>query len=172
MCRRIFAANGMPKSVVTDNAWQFVENGVANFAHDWNFKHVTSSPYYQQANGRAELAVKIVNNMIKKSNMSNECGWKALLMYRNTSNNNGSSPALMMRQTRNLLSLSLSKLRITPATIVGQAIQAQNTIRIKTRKTCQTYGLAMKSISSIDQTSSIMWKNTRQSLSYHPGHMK
>jgi hypothetical protein len=63
--------------------------------------------------------------MIKKSNMSNERVWKALLMYRNTQNNNGSSPAqrLMMRQTRNILLLSLSELRISPATNVPQAIE-------------------------------------------------
>jgi hypothetical protein len=72
MCRRIFAANGMPKIVVTDNARQIVGNEFVNFAHDWNFKHVTSSPYHQQANEKAKSAVKIVKNTIKKSNMSNK----------------------------------------------------------------------------------------------------
>jgi hypothetical protein len=94
MCRRIFAANGVPKIVVTDNDRQFVDNESANFAHDWT--DVTSSSYHQQANGKTESAVKIVKNMIRKSrisNMSNECVWKALLMYRNISNDNGSSPA-------------------------------------------------------------------------------
>jgi transposase InsO family protein len=62
----------MPKIVVTDKARQFVGNEFTNFAHDWNFKHVTSSPYHQQANGKAESAVKIVKNTIIKSNMSNK----------------------------------------------------------------------------------------------------
>jgi transposase InsO family protein len=55
----------MPKIVVTDNARQFVGNDFANFAHDWNLKHVLSSPYQQQANGKAESAVKIEKNMKK-----------------------------------------------------------------------------------------------------------
>jgi hypothetical protein len=66
MCRRIFVANGVPKIVVTDNARQFVGNEFANFADDWSFKDVKSSSYHQQANGKAESAVKIVKNIIKK----------------------------------------------------------------------------------------------------------
>lgn len=38
----------------------------------WNFKHVTSSPHYPKGNGKAEITVKILKNLIKKTTNASE----------------------------------------------------------------------------------------------------
>lgn len=38
-----------------------------HFWIDFNFKHVTSSPYYSQSNGGVEGALKIAKNILKKN---------------------------------------------------------------------------------------------------------
>ena len=64
--KSIFARQGIPKIVVSDNGPQFSSYGFATFAKQWDFKHVTSSPTYPQSNGMAERTVQTVKNLIKK----------------------------------------------------------------------------------------------------------
>lgn len=62
---------------------------------------MTSSPKYQQSNGAAEAAVKIIKNIIKKCEDLNE----GLLAYRTTPLENGYSPSELMfsRKIRSIL---------------------------------------------------------------------
>ena len=53
-----FARHGIPKQVITDNGPQFVAHNFQIFTKEWDFEHVTCSPYHSQANGKAESAVK------------------------------------------------------------------------------------------------------------------
>ncbi|KAM4556298.1 uncharacterized protein V3H82_016183 [Fundulus diaphanus] len=76
---------------------------------DYDFRHVTSSPYFAQSNGEAERAVKTMKSLLKK----NTDPYKALLAYRLTPLNQGPSPAelLMGRRLRSPLPLSPSQLK-------------------------------------------------------------
>ncbi|XP_031339442.1 uncharacterized protein LOC116167957 [Photinus pyralis] len=80
------------------------------FAEKYQFKHVTSAPYHQQGNGKAEAAVKIAKNLIK-SEQSDEELWWVLLHHRNTPNKIGYSPVerLMSRPTRTGIPSNVSK---------------------------------------------------------------
>ncbi|CAG2204333.1 unnamed protein product [Mytilus edulis] len=51
-----------------------------NFAKDYGFQHLTSSPTYAQSNGQAERTVQIIKSLLKKS----KDPYKSLLDYRNT----------------------------------------------------------------------------------------
>ena len=66
---------------------------------------MTSSPYHSQSNGKAESAVKIAKNIIKKVTKAKQDLHLAVLDWRNTPATNGSSPVqkLMSRRTRTLL---------------------------------------------------------------------
>ena len=64
--KKIFARYGSPMVCLTDNGPQFISTEYERFAKDWNFKHITSSPYHSQGNGRAEAAVKAVKNILRK----------------------------------------------------------------------------------------------------------
>ena len=50
-----------------DNGPQFKIHKCLRFAQEYGFTIVKSSPYYSQGNGKAESAVKIAKNILKKS---------------------------------------------------------------------------------------------------------
>ncbi|GBN14462.1 hypothetical protein AVEN_170068-1 [Araneus ventricosus] len=69
---------------VDDNGQQFRSAESAKFAKKWQFNNSTSSPYYSKGNGKAESAVKIVKNTIKKSIKDKDDIWLSILNWRNT----------------------------------------------------------------------------------------
>ncbi|XP_035664891.1 uncharacterized protein K02A2.6-like [Branchiostoma floridae] len=98
-----FSRHGIPMEVVTDNGPQFASEEFKQFAKTWNFRHVTTSPYHSQANGKAESAVKIAKNLLKKAAADGQDPWVSILAWRNTpTQGQGSSPTqrLMSRRTR------------------------------------------------------------------------
>ena len=80
--KRQFARHGIPDELVIDNGPQFESHEYSRFAREYGFTIVKSSPYYSQGNGKAESAVKITKNILKKSRK--EDPYLALLAYRNT----------------------------------------------------------------------------------------
>ncbi|XP_058444113.1 uncharacterized protein LOC131425874 [Malaya genurostris] len=72
------------------------------FWPEWDFEHVTSASHHQQCTGKAEAAVKIAKQLMKKAEESGNDFWFSLLHWRNIPNNIGSSPAsrLLSRFTR------------------------------------------------------------------------
>ena len=76
----IFARYGIPEIVVSDNGPQYSSQEFQNFAENYDFKHITSSPYHPQGNGEAERAVKTVKKLLRSASDPN----LALLCYRST----------------------------------------------------------------------------------------
>ena len=58
--KSIISRHGVPEVIVSDNGPQFSSGAFGQFSKEWDFKHVTSSPYYHQSNGQSESAVKTV----------------------------------------------------------------------------------------------------------------
>ena len=76
--KAMFARQGPPKEVFSDNGPQFSFEAFASCASE--FRHTTSSPRFPQANGEAERAVATVKAFIRKC----EDPYMALLSYRST----------------------------------------------------------------------------------------
>ena len=97
----ILATHGTPNVIVSDNGPQFASQEFKNFAKDWGFTHVTSSPRYHQSNGEAERAVQTAKNILKKNANPN----LGLLAYRTAPLQNGKTPSqiLMSRLLRSTL---------------------------------------------------------------------
>ena len=53
--------------LISDNGSQFVSERFGKFAQIWGFEHRVSSPGHQQANGKAESAVKAAKKLIGKA---------------------------------------------------------------------------------------------------------
>ena len=65
--KRDFSRHGIPDIVFSDNGPQFDSNEFHDFAADWEFQHITSSPKYPQSNGEVERAVQTMRMILKKS---------------------------------------------------------------------------------------------------------
>ena len=87
--KNIFAHHGIPELLVTDNGRQFVAAEFQTFADQWRFRHITSSPYFPQANAEAERAVREAKKIL-----SQDDPFLALLAHRSTpSTATGCSPS-------------------------------------------------------------------------------
>ena len=101
-----FARYGIPETVISDNGPQFHSYEYTIFSKDWDFVHITSSPYHSQSNGKAESAVKIAKLLLKKANTDNTDIQLAILNWRNTPTESSlysPSQKLHSRRTRKMI---------------------------------------------------------------------
>ena len=75
----LYARNGIPDIIISDNGPQYSIQEFQQFAEDFEFSHVTSSPHHPQ--GNKEAAVKTVKNLLRDIGDHNV----ALLTYQSTS---------------------------------------------------------------------------------------
>ncbi|KAL1264137.1 hypothetical protein QQF64_004492 [Cirrhinus molitorella] len=103
--KSIFARHGIPQVVCSDNGPCYSSKEFQDFAVEYDFKHVTSSPLYPQSNGKAEKGVHIIKQLLKKAASSKGDPYLALLNYRASPLEHGLSPAeiLMGRKLRTTL---------------------------------------------------------------------
>ena len=94
--KSIFARHGIPEFFRTDNGPQYSGRVFADFAAEYGFKHITSSPGFPQSNGEVERAVQTVKNLLKKASDP----YLALLAYRATPLQSGYSPAQLLMGRR------------------------------------------------------------------------
>ena len=81
--RELFAAEGVPAIVMSDNRPPFNGEEFRQFAHEFDFVHTTSSPYFHQSNGFIK-AMKKVKNAYKKTDGSPSVQDRALLQLCDT----------------------------------------------------------------------------------------
>ena len=102
----VFATHGAPATLITDNGTNFISSEFHRFLKSWDVNHITSSPHHHQSNGRAEAAVKLMKEIIKKTTKEGTDMWKAILEWCNaTTPGMRSSPAqrLLSRRTHSML---------------------------------------------------------------------
>ena len=111
--RTIFSRNGLPNSIVSDNATSFTSDQFASFLNDNLIAHTTSPPYCPFSNGQGEAAVKVVKNLLKKNTAGSIKIRLAnvLLHYRNTPHSITGVPPAVALNGRNYITI---KERLNP----------------------------------------------------------
>lgn len=124
--KRLFASHGIPETLLTDNGPQFVSHEFEQFAQDWNFIHVTSSPHYPQSNGLAENAVKQAKQLLEKSKADDSDLLLGLLNLRNTPRDDVlGSPAQRLLSRRLRSSLPTSNKLLTPKPLSNKQVSSR-----------------------------------------------
>ena len=96
----IFSENGIPETIISDGGPQF-RSEFRDFAQEWGFQHIQSSPYHHQSNGEAERFVRTIKDTLTKAHQSGQDPDMALLCYRLTPiNSKLPSPAELMNSKR------------------------------------------------------------------------
>ena len=81
----IFARNGLPDVLVSDNASSFTSSEFSSFLSRNGISHLTPPPYSPASNGQAERGVRVIKDMLKKVSSNNSLKYKigqVLLQYR------------------------------------------------------------------------------------------
>jgi hypothetical protein len=115
--RQQWARHGIPEQVISDNN-PFNSAEFKEFAAEWEFQHITSSPNYPQSNGRAENAVKTAKRLIQKAVEAGTDPLLAILDWRNTpteSSNKAPVEIMFGRLTRTRLPMTNIKLHASSA---------------------------------------------------------
>ena len=113
-------ARKIPQVCVSDNGPQFISHEYSRFASEYGFKSIKSSPYHSRSNGKAESAVKVAKNILKKA--CHEDPYLALLAYRNTPQQGHTySPAerIMSRKLRDITVSIPQQLKPYPVSSTG-----------------------------------------------------
>lgn len=74
----IFARQGIPKTVKTDNGPPFNGSDFSDFAHKYGLRHRKITPLWPEANGEAERFMATLNKYIRSSTADNK-NWKTEL---------------------------------------------------------------------------------------------
>ena len=98
--KKIFAPQGVPEVVTSDNGPQYSSKEVKEFLKSWNFHHYTSSPHHPKGNGTTEAALKQAKRILKVIYDP----WIAILEQRNTPDELASpNEKLNSRRTRTVI---------------------------------------------------------------------
>ena len=116
--KRHFARHGIA-DMVTDNGPQYSSAHFSKFAREWEFQHTTSSPLHSQSNGKAESAVKIAKNLVKKAKRGSKDLQMSLLEWRNTPDTNGLSPVQKLMSRRSRTTIPTTEALLKPEVIDG-----------------------------------------------------
>ena len=82
--KSVFAEQGIPERVISDNGRQYDCATYRQFAKDWGFDHVTSSPHYARSNGFVERQIQTVKMTLTKAKETGHDPKLALLSLRST----------------------------------------------------------------------------------------
>ena len=129
-----FSRHGIPVTLISDNGPPFNSEDFQTFSKEWDFHHVTSSPYHTQSNSRVENAVKTCKSLLTKARADKRVPLLALLEWRNTPTEGmNASPVQLLYGRRTRTRLPVAKQLLTPQVITDVPE------KIKIRKQKQKY---------------------------------
>lgn len=130
--KSIFARHGIPEILKSDGGKQYDSEEFMEFARQWEFNLVNSSPEYPRSNGMSERYIQTLKKLMIKANENNQDLYLTLLMYRSTPiDSKLPSPAelLMSRKLRNKIPTTNKNLqpKITKSTYTKKLLKDRQT---------------------------------------------
>ena len=157
-CRQVFATHGIPEEFHSDNGSQFVSQEFKSFAEHYGFNLTTSSPYFAQANGEAESAVKMAKRIL--STLEPDIG---LMNYRATPHSaTGVAPAVaLMGRNLNTRIPALPSILMPQAPNDGQIRAADKESKTKSKENFDKHHGA-RSLKPLEYGDSCLVRNNNQ----------
>lgn len=111
--KNIFAINGLPMEIFSDNGPPFDSREYITFARSYDIKLTTSSPRYPRSNGMVERSIQTIKNLFLKAIETKSDPFLAIMDYNSTPKQNLPAPCtlLMGRQFRTNLPVKTENLR-------------------------------------------------------------
>ncbi|KAL9987326.1 hypothetical protein ACROYT_G001612 [Oculina patagonica] len=126
--KAIFEEHGIPSKLVTGNDTQFTSAHFQEFSSTYGFVHVTTSPYFPQANSFIERTVQTVKNLIQKCKESGADPHLTMLCMRSTSpDHNIPSPSELLNSTRQ----DQQKSQYDKTSKILPALHPDNAVRVR-----------------------------------------
>lgn len=162
--KSIFSRHGIPEILVSDQGTQLNSKEFHDFATEWDFKNVYSSPTHAQSNGMAERAIQTVKGMLRKGLREKKDLYLILLEYRNTPLQSLGTPSelLMGRRLRGIL--PLNKKMLTPKIIKSTVVR--NVWQSKQEKQRQYYNRGVKDLPELKTGNDVRVQRGQQ---WYPG---
>ncbi len=82
--KQIFGEIGTPRRLYTDGGPHYSSEKFKQFAQEWGFEHIMSSPHFPQSNGFIERAVQTAKSVIRKAEQEGSDPELALQVLRTT----------------------------------------------------------------------------------------
>lgn len=112
--KNIFAINGIPLEIFSDNGPPFDSNDFHNFAKLYDIQLTTSSPYYPRSNGMVERMIQTVKALLTKAYQNKEDPFLAILNYNTTPKQDLPAPCQLLMGRRLRTKLPVSKEILKP----------------------------------------------------------
>ena len=123
--KEILALHGIPNIIISDNGPQFSAATFRQFAMNYGFVHVTSSPRYPQSNGEAERGVRTMKGLLKRNDVQHI----ALMVYISTTLQKGLSPAEMLMDRRLRTQLPILPIALKPRCSNDESLERKEGLR-------------------------------------------
>ena len=95
--KQIFSEHGIPSKVVSDNGPQYSSEAFKEFAQQWQFDRITSSPKFPKSNGFIERQIQTIKRALIKAKQAGRDPNLAMLCLRTTPiNQNLPSPTELL----------------------------------------------------------------------------
>lgn len=152
--KNTFAKFGIPQIVISDNGPEYRSSEFRQFAKDWDFRNITTSPNYPQSNGLVERNIQTIKRTLKKLLESRQDPYLAMLaLWTSPLKYNTLSPAqqLMKRTLRTNLpnimhNKTMKKHEITKKSKELSELKKDDTVRILSQEKWNLKGKIVKKL--------------------------
>lgn len=164
--KNIFAINGIPLEIFSDNGPPFNSREFKDFAEKYDITLTTSSPHYPRSNGLVERHIQTVKSLLTKAIQDKQDPLLAVLNYNITPKNNLPAPCALLMGRRLRTDLPVANLLLKPNFSLSGVKLAME--RQQNKAKCY-YDKGSKALPSIAPNQPVLVQDAHIKRSWKPG---